>query len=55
MVDEMKSPKADLAVMGYHHRRTFGEILLGTTAQQVARHAPCAGVSLIPPRNTSQK
>ena len=50
LLDEMNSQKVDLAVFGYHHRRSLGEILLGTTAQHLARHAPCHLVCLIPPR-----
>ena len=41
LADEMKEKKVDLAVIGYHHRKTLGEILLGTTAQHLAQHAPC--------------
>ena len=49
LLDEMKEKKVDLAVIGYHHRRTLGEILLGTTAQHLATHAPCHLVIDIPP------
>jgi nucleotide-binding universal stress UspA family protein len=50
LLDEMKRMKAELAVIGYHHRRTLGEMLLGTTAKHLARHAPCHLVIDIPPR-----
>lgn len=50
LLDEMKENKIELAVLGYHHRRTIGEILLGTTAKHVAKHAPCHILMNIPPR-----
>ena len=50
LVEEMKDEKVDLAVLGYHHGRSFGEFLLGTTAQYVARHAPCQVLLNIPKR-----
>ena len=49
LLDEMKGKKVELAVIGYHHRRTLGEIVLGTTAQYLMRHAPCHLVIDIPP------
>ncbi len=51
LVEEMKDEKIDLAVLGYHHSRSFGEFLLGTTAQYVARHAPCQVLLNIPKRS----
>ena len=51
LLDEMKEKKIELAVLGYHHRRTLGEIILGTTAQHVAKHAPCHIVLNIPRRD----
>lgn len=48
LIDELKERKIDLAVIGYHHRRSLGEILLGTTAQHIARHAPCHLLMSIP-------
>ena len=50
LLEEMKEEKCDLAVLGYHHRRSLGEILLGTTAQHITKHAPCHVVLSIPPR-----
>jgi nucleotide-binding universal stress UspA family protein len=50
LLDEAREKKADLCVVGYHHRRTIGEIVLGTTAQHLARKAPCHIFCLIPPR-----
>ena len=49
LLDEMKEKKVDLAVIGYHHGRTLGEIVLGTTAQHLTRHAPCHLIIDIPP------
>jgi nucleotide-binding universal stress UspA family protein len=49
LLDEMKGKKVELAVIGYHHRRTLGEIVLGTTAQHLMPHAPCHLVIDIPP------
>ncbi len=51
LVETMKEEKVDLAVLGYHHGRSFGEFLLGTTAQYVARHAPCQVLLNIPKRS----
>jgi nucleotide-binding universal stress UspA family protein len=50
LLDEAQEKKADLCVLGYHHGRTITEIVLGTTAQHLARKAPCHMVFLIPPR-----
>ncbi len=50
ILDELKELKADLAVLGYHHGRSVGELLLGTTAKHVAYHAPCHVLLSIPPR-----
>lgn len=41
LLDEMTAKKVELAVIGYHHKHTLGEILLGTTGQHLARRAPC--------------
>lgn len=50
LLDEMKQKGIELAVLGYHHRRTIGEIILGTTAQHLAKTAPCHVLLNIPPR-----
>jgi len=50
LLDELKEKKSDLAVLGYHHGRTLGEIVFGTTAKHVAEHSPCYVVFGIPPR-----
>ena len=51
MVDELKEGRFDLAVIGYHHKRSLPELLLGTTAQYLATHAPCRLLMSVPPRN----
>ncbi len=50
LLDELKEKKIELAVLGYHHKRTLGEVLLGTTHNYLARHAPCQLIMSIPPR-----
>lgn len=50
LLEEMKQSKIDLAVLGYHHRRTLGEILLGTASQHISRHASCNLLISIPAR-----
>jgi chloride channel protein, CIC family len=50
LLEEMKQRKIDLAVLGYHHRHTLGEMLLGSTARQISRHAPCNLLISIPLR-----
>lgn len=50
LLDEMREKKIELAVLGYHHRHTLGEIILGTTARHLANKAPCHIVLNIPPR-----
>lgn len=50
LVDEIKGGKFDLAVIGYHHGRTLGELLLGSTSQYIARKAPCEMLVHIPKR-----
>ena len=48
VLDELKQGKFDLAVLGYHHKRSLSELLLGTTAQYLAKHAPCRLLMSIP-------
>ncbi len=50
ILDEIMEKKIELAVLGYHHKRTLGEMILGTTAQHLARSAPCNILFHIPPR-----
>jgi nucleotide-binding universal stress UspA family protein len=50
IVEELRDGGYGLAVIGYHHKRSLGELLLGTTAQYVARHAPCRVLMSVPPR-----
>ncbi len=49
ILDELKDKKPELAVIGYHHGETLAEILLGTTAQHLAKHAPCHILIDVPP------
>lgn len=51
LLDEMKERKADLGVFGYHRKRTLGEVLLGTAAQYLAKHATCHLLFMVPPRD----
>jgi len=48
IVGESQEHDVELLVMGYHQPHTLGEILLGTTAQYVVRHAPCRVIVQIP-------
>ena len=50
IADELKEGKFDLAVMSYHHKRSLAELLLGTTASYLAKHAPCRLLMSVPPR-----
>jgi nucleotide-binding universal stress UspA family protein len=51
LLDELKGNKSDLAVLGYHHGRTLGEVVFGTTAKHLVTHAPCHVVLSIWPRH----
>ena len=54
LLDELKEKKSDLAVLGYHHGRTLGEVVFGTTAKHLAAHAPCHVVLSISPRHSGR-
>ncbi len=51
VLEEIKDTKSDLAVLGYHHRKTLGEVLLGSTAKHIADRAPCHVLISVPPRD----
>lgn len=42
IVDKAGEIEADLIVMGTHGRTGVGKLLMGSVAEQVAQHAPCA-------------
>ncbi len=48
ILDELRDKKMELGVLGYHHRRTITELVFGTTAQHLARQAPCPLILSIP-------
>lgn len=51
LLETLKEEKIELAVLGYHHRKTLGEILLGTTAQHLIHKAPCHILLSVPPKS----
>ena len=51
LLDEINAKRIELAIFGYHHRRTLGELILGTAAHHLTRHAPCHILLAIPPRD----
>ncbi len=51
LLDELKQKKVELAVLGYHHGHTVGELILGTTHKHLMDHAPCALVMSVPPKD----
>jgi nucleotide-binding universal stress UspA family protein len=50
IVGEAKERGAELLIVGHHssHPSVLGELLLGSTAQYVAHHAPCRVIIQIP-------
>jgi nucleotide-binding universal stress UspA family protein len=48
ILDELKDKKMEMGVLGYHHGRTISEFVFGTTAQHLARKAPCPLLLSIP-------
>jgi len=48
IVGEAADGHVDLLVMGHRRKSPLGEILLGSTAQHVARHASCRVIVQIP-------
>jgi nucleotide-binding universal stress UspA family protein len=53
IVGEAKERGAELLIVGHRgsHSSALGELLLGSTAQYVAHHAPCRVIIQIPPPN----
>ena len=51
IVGEAKERGAELLIVGHRgsHSSALGELLLGSTAQYVAHHAPCRVIIQIPP------
>lgn len=51
IVSEAEEQQVDLLLLGYHHKSSLAEILLGDTAQYVARHARCRVIVEIPAKH----
>jgi hypothetical protein len=48
IVSEAEEQGVDLIILGYHPKNPLADILLGSTAQYVARHAPCRVIFEVP-------
>ena len=55
IVEQAGELGADLVVLGYHGKHGLGEILLGSTVQHVAAHAPCRVIVQIMPAGLKAK
>ncbi|MDE3156632.1 MAG: universal stress protein [Acidobacteriota bacterium] len=55
LLDELKQRKMELAVLGYHHKRSAAELVFGTTAVHLLRHAPCELLLSIQPEVAEPK
>jgi nucleotide-binding universal stress UspA family protein len=49
IVNLAKSEQADLIVLGTHGRTGLARLLMGSTAEQVLRHAPCPVLAIKEP------
>jgi nucleotide-binding universal stress UspA family protein len=48
IVSEAEEQDVDLIILGYRPKNPLADILLGSTAQYVARHAPCRVIFEVP-------
>jgi nucleotide-binding universal stress UspA family protein len=48
IVSEAKEQNVDLIILGYHPKNPLADIVLGSTARYVARHAPCRVIFEVP-------
>lgn len=48
IVSEAEEQDVDLLILGYQHKNPVVEVLMGSTAQYVARHSPCRVIVEIP-------
>jgi nucleotide-binding universal stress UspA family protein len=54
IVEEATERGAELLILGYHRKPGLTEILLGSTVQYLAHHAPCRVIVEILPANPKQ-